>query len=56
MSHLDKGILNANGNFETGDKRDVLGIISIRVGDLLISGIDLRVVYFGKNEREIRGR
>ena len=29
------------GNFETDDKRDVLGIIAIRVGDLLISGSDL---------------
>ena len=37
------------GNFETDDKRDVLGIIAIRVGDLLISGSDLPIwVYFGK--------
>ena len=43
-------------NFETNDKRDVLEIIAIRVGDLMISGIDLPVVYVEKNESEIRGR
>ena len=37
-TNLDKGILRANGNFETGEKRKVLGIISIHVDDLLTSG------------------
>ena len=37
-SNLDKCILNANWNFGAIDKRGFLGIISIHVGDLLISG------------------
>ena len=43
---LDKGILKANGNFETREQRNALRIISIRVDDLLISGIDVYRVYF----------
>ena len=34
---MDRGILRVNGNFETGEKRKVLGIIAIYVEDLLIS-------------------
>ena len=37
-SNLDKGISKVSANFETRDKREVLGIISIHVDDLLISG------------------
>ena len=45
----------ANGNFETHDKRDVLGIIEIRVGALLIAGSDLSDVYIsGGGERNSR--
>ena len=36
--NLRNGTLKVNGNFETGEERAALGIISIRVGDLLISG------------------
>ena len=38
QTNQDKGILKVNENLETGDERKVLGIISIRVDDLLISG------------------
>ena len=37
-THLEKGILKAHGNFETGWKRNVSRIISIHVGGLFISG------------------
>ena len=52
--NLDKGILKINENFEAIDKRKVLGIISIHVDDLLISGsIDFNDYFLG-NERKIR--
>ena len=38
QTNLDKGITEANGNFETDGERKFLGIIAIRAGDLLISG------------------
>ena len=37
-TNLDRGILKVSENFETGDKREVLGSLFIHVGDLLISG------------------
>ena len=37
---------------ETGDKRDVLRIIANHVGDLMISGIALSVVYISGNLKE----
>ena len=40
QTNMDNGILKANVNFEAGEKRKVLGIIAIRVDDLLISGSD----------------
>ena len=43
--NLDKGILNANGNFETSDKRQALRTIDIHVGDLLISVSDVFIAY-----------
>ena len=45
LPHPDIGILKVNDNFETDDKREVLGIIAIRVSDLMISGSDLSIVY-----------
>ena len=36
--NLDKGILKVNEGFWTSEQRDVIGTISIHVGDLLISG------------------
>ena len=41
-------ILKANGNFETNEQRNALGIISIRVGDLLISGGDVFAEYISQ--------
>ena len=38
QQNLDKCIIKVNGNFEADGKRKVLGIISKRVDDLLISG------------------
>ena len=54
LPNLANGILKAIGNFETDDKLGVLGTIAIRVGDLIISGCDLYVEHFSKNEGEIR--
>ena len=36
--NLDNGISEVNGNFETSEKRNVLGAIAIHVDDLLIPG------------------
>ena len=36
-SNLDKGLLMANEDFETCERRNVIGLIYIHVGDLLIS-------------------
>ena len=41
----DKGILKANGNFETSDKGKAMGAIAIHVEDLLISGSDVFIEY-----------
>ena len=43
------GALKVNGNSETGDGRTVLGIVSIQVADLLISGISgfIEYIYWG---------
>ena len=46
--NLDKGILKVGGNFETRDKRKALGIIAIRVDDLLISGSAVFIEYISK--------
>ena len=43
--HIDNGILNANGNFDTSEQGEVSGIIDIHVGDLLISGSDGFIEY-----------
>ena len=49
---LDNGISKVIENFETGDKRNVLGIIAIHVADLLISGSSEFAEYIS---REMRG-
>ena len=36
-TNLDKGIFKANEDFDTSERRNVIGIIAIHVGDLLIS-------------------
>ena len=55
--NLDNGILKATGNFETIDKRKVLGIIDIQVDDRLISGSGNFIEYvsmgMGENSRRI---
>ena len=51
-ANLDKGILKANGNFETIDKSKVMGAIAIRVEDLLISGNDVVIEYISKRMKE----
>ena len=49
---LDKGILKVNENFETSEKRKAIGVISIRVGDLLISGGDVFTEYISHGTKE----
>ena len=39
--NLDNGLLKLGGYFETSEQGGVIGIISIRDGDLLISGKDM---------------
>ena len=43
--NLDNGIIKVGEDFETGGSRGVVGIISIRVGGLLISGCNMFTEY-----------
>ena len=54
--NLYKGILKVGENFETRDTRKVLGIIDIRVGDLLISGSEDFIEYISLKMKENSGR
>ena len=51
-SNLDQGVLNVNGNFETGERRTAIGFIAIHVGDLLISGSDMFIEYIAQRMKE----
>ena len=51
MPNLDKGILNANGDFETWGKRNVLGTISIHFDDLFILRFDSFDVYISERSK-----
>ena len=44
-SNLDNGILKVGENFETCEQRNVIGLIAIRVDDLLISWSEMRIEY-----------
>ena len=52
--NLDKGILKANDGFETSAQREVIGIVSIRVDDLLISGSGMFIGHITQNGGNIR--
>ena len=55
QTNLDEGILRANEKFATGEKRKFLGILSINVDDLLISGSSEFTEYTSRgDETEIR--
>ena len=46
--NLERGIFKANGNFGDIEQRQALGIIDVRVDDLLISGGDFFTEYASK--------
>ena len=51
--NLDNGILKANAKFGATEQRNVLGIIDIRVDDLLIAGGDFFYrIHFRENVRK----
>ena len=45
---LDKGILKENEYFETIEQRDIMGVVSIHVDDLLIAGRGICINYISK--------
>ena len=51
--NLDKGILKANQDFETSEQRNAIGIIAIRVDDLLVSGNGMSVVYISQKMKGV---
>ena len=52
QANIDMCILKLGGNFETGEKRKVLGTISIHVDDLLIPGSSEYVGYISWEMQE----
>ena len=50
-SNLDKGIFKANEDFETSEQRDLIGIVSIHVDDLSISGSGIAIKYIAKRTK-----
>ena len=50
--NLDQGIFKINEFFETNEKRDVIGLIAMRVDDLLIPGSETFIRYITQRMKE----
>ena len=50
--NIDKAILRGDEDFETCEQSNVIGLISIHVGDLLISGSEMFTEYITRRMKE----